>query len=91
MRWGIVLLQQDPSSVEQSRVFPTQLRVHSAQLGRVEFSIDGSIVCTSSKWIRLQNSTKHTVLPSWRTYLVWPQFSPLDQDQTIDFVCRDLK
>jgi hypothetical protein len=44
MRWGVVLLQQDPSSVDQSRVFSAQLRLHSAQLDRTEFGVDGSIV-----------------------------------------------
>jgi hypothetical protein len=38
------LLQQDPSYVDQSRVFPAELRVHSVQLGRIEFDVDGSIV-----------------------------------------------
>jgi hypothetical protein len=41
--------------------------------------------------LRLQNSTKLAALPSWRTYLVWPQVSPQDQNQTLDFVCRDFK
>jgi hypothetical protein len=41
MWWGVVLLLQDPFSVDQSQVFPAQLRIHSVQLGRIELGVDG--------------------------------------------------
>jgi hypothetical protein len=86
MRWGVVLLQQDPFSVDRStlRTFGPvgQNRVQHQWL---------NCLAPAQSGLHLQNSTEHTALPSWRTYLVWPQVSPLDEDQTIDFVCQDLK
>jgi hypothetical protein len=45
---------------------------------------------TSLKWIT-PSKFHQTHSIALLTYLIWPQVSPLDQDQTIDFVCQDLK
>jgi hypothetical protein len=82
MRRGVVLLQQDPSSVDQSRVFPAQFRVRSVQLGRIEFGVDGSLV-----WHQLKVDYAFKIPPNTQYCLPGEPISFGHRD----FVCRDLK
>jgi hypothetical protein len=85
------LSQQDLVSVDQSRGISRSTPLTFGPVGQngVRRRFLDCLVSAESR-LRLQNFTKHIALRSWRTYLIWTQDSPFDQDQTIDFVCRDL-
>jgi hypothetical protein len=68
-----------------------QIRVHSAQLGRIEYGVDGSIVWHQLKvdyTFRIPPNTQHC-LPG--ELISFGHGFHYMTDQTIGFVCRDLK